>query len=79
VVEHARDALDDRQPKSEAARDPRALFQPVKLLEDFAALNNRNPDTGVVNANLQRLAAPPAADQHAAARGIFDGVGDQVL
>ena len=55
VVEHAREPLDDRQPQSEAARDPRALFQPVKLLEDLAALEHGNADAGVVDADLQRL------------------------
>ncbi len=79
MVENAREALDDRQAESKAARDPRALLQPVKFLEDFAALENGNADAGVVDADLQALAVAPAADQHAPARGIFDGVGDQVL
>jgi len=30
--EHARQAFDDREPEAEAARDPGALFQAVKLL-----------------------------------------------
>jgi hypothetical protein len=79
MVEHARQALDDREPKAQAARDPRALFQAVKFLEDLAALEHGNPDAGVVDADLQRRAAPPATDQHAPLRGVFDGVGDEVL
>ncbi len=79
VVEHARQPLDDRQPEPEAARDPRALLEAMELLEDLAALERGNADAGVVDADLQRLAAAAAADQHAAARGVFDGVGDEVL
>src|SRR5207247_6153518 len=77
--EDARKALDDRQSQSKAARNPRALLQPVELLEDLAALENGNADAGVINADLQRLVVAPATDQHASARSIFDGVGDQVL
>ena len=79
MVEDARKALDDRQSQSKAARNPRALLQPVELLEDLAALENGNADAGVINADLQRPAVAPATDQHASARSIFDGVGDQVL
>ena len=79
VVEHARQPFDDRQAKAEAARDPRALFEAVELLEDLAALGHGNADAGVVDADLQRLPVAAAADQHAPARGIFDGVGDEIL
>jgi hypothetical protein len=72
-------ALDDRQAKAEAAGDPRALLEAVEFLEDLAALDRRNADTGVVDADLERGAAAAAADQHAPARGIFDRIGDQVL
>src|SRR5205814_3507388 len=68
VVEDARKALDDRQSQSKAARNPRALLQPVELLEDLAALENGNANAGVINADLQRLAVAPAPDQHAPAR-----------
>src|SRR6185437_11265081 len=78
-LEHAREALDDRKAKSEAARNQRALLQPVKLLEDLAALEDRDADPGVIDAELQRRAAAAAADQHAAVRRIFDGIGDQIL
>ena len=59
MVENAREALDDRQPEAEAARDPRALLEPVKLLEDLAALDDGNADAGVIDADLQRLPAAP--------------------
>ena len=49
VVEHARQPFDDRQAKTEAAGDPRALFQAVKLLEDLAAFRHGNADAGVVD------------------------------
>ena len=79
MVEHARQALDDRQAKAEAARDPRALFEPVEFLENLAALLRGNADAGVIDGDLQRLAVAAAADQHASARGIFDRVGNEVL
>ncbi len=41
VVEDAREPLDDRQAKAKTARDPRALLEAVKLLEDLAALDDR--------------------------------------
>ena len=43
VVEDARQPFDDRQAEAEAARDPRALFEAVKLLEDLAALSTGMP------------------------------------
>ena len=39
----------------------------------------RNADAGVVDLDAQPLAAPPAADQHASRRRIFDRIGNQVL
>src|SRR5438874_451648 len=79
VVEHTRQPFDDRQAETEAAGDPGALFQAVKFLEDLAALGHGNTDAGVVDADLQRLSVAAATDQHAPARGIFDGVRDEVL
>ena len=55
VVEHARKPLDDRQAEPEAARDPRALFEAMELLEDLAALDHGNADAGVVDADLQAI------------------------
>src|ERR1700758_1605780 len=42
VFEHARQPFDDRQSEPQAARDPRALLEAVKLLEDLAALDMRD-------------------------------------
>ena len=71
AVEHAGDALDDRQAEANAARDPRALVEPVKFLEHRAALGVRNADAGVVDVDAQPRAAPPAADQHACRRAYI--------
>src|SRR6185312_6866623 len=79
VVEDARQALDDGKAKPQAARDPRALLQTVKFLENLAPLERGNADAGVVDANLEQTSAPAATDQHASMRGVFDGVGDEVL
>ena len=66
AVEHARDALDDREAEPHAARHPRALIEPLEFLEDGAALGLRNADAGVVHLDAQLVAAPAAADQHVA-------------
>ena len=79
MVEYARQALDDRKTKAEAARDPGALFEAMEFLENLAALLRGNADAGVIDGDLQRLAVAAAADQHASARGIFDRVGNEVL
>src|SRR5207244_11532910 len=63
----------------EAAGNPRALLEAMELLEDLGALDDRNADAGIVDADLQGLAVAPAADQHTAVRGVFDGIGDEVL
>src|SRR2546423_1093141 len=54
VVEHARQPLDDRETQPQPARDPRALLEAVEFLEDLAALERRDADTGVVDADLER-------------------------
>ena len=79
AAEHARHALDDRKTQAQPARDPGALIEAVEFDEDVALLGFRNADAGVVDVDAQVLAAPPAADQHAPRRRVFDGVGDQVL
>src|SRR5947209_19967034 len=79
VGENARKTLHDGETQAEAAGDSSALLQAMKLLEDLAALDDGNADAGVVDADLHPMPAPPATDQHAAARGVVDGVGNQVL
>ena len=79
VVEDTGQPLDDRQSEPEAAGNPRALLEAMELLEDLGALDDRNADAGIVDADLQGLAVAPAADQHTAVRGVFDGIGDEVL
>ena len=69
----------DRQAEAQPARDLGALVEPVEFLEDLAPLRRRDADAGIVDVDPQPAAPPPAADQHAAVRRIFDGVGDEVL
>src|SRR5205085_5768470 len=38
VIEHARDALDDREPEPKPARHLRSLIEPLKFLEDCPLL-----------------------------------------
>ena len=79
MVEHARDALHDRQAEAQAARDLGALVEPVEFAEDGALLRLRDAEAGIVDVDAQASAPPAAADQHAALGRVFDGVGDQVL
>jgi hypothetical protein len=79
VIEHACDALHDRQAESQPARGLGAFVQPVKFLEDFALLRGRNADAGVPDVDPQAAAAAPATDQHASLAGEFDGIGDKIL
>src|SRR6185437_8689799 len=79
AIEHAGDALDDRQAEPNAARHAGALVEPVKLLEHRAPPRLRNTDAGVADVDAQPRTAAPAADQHAAGRRVFDGVRDEVL
>src|SRR4029078_1029644 len=71
VVEHARDALDDRQTKTEAGRRPGAFGQAMEFLEDLTLLRGRNADAGVPDVDPQASAPAAAADQHAALGGVF--------
>ena len=79
VVEHARDALDDRQAEAQAARHLGALIEAVEFLEDRLLLRMRDAEPGIVDVDAQPPAPAPAADQHAAVGRVLDGVGDQVL
>ena len=79
MIEHARDALHDREPESEAARDLRALIEPVKFAENRALLRLRDAEPGVVHIDPQLAVARPAADQDAAFGRVLDGVRHQVL
>ena len=54
VVEHARDALDDRQAEPEAARDARALLEALEFLEDDLLLRGGHAEAGVENLNATR-------------------------
>ena len=58
VVEHAPDALDDREPEAEAARHLGALLEALELGEHDPLLRLRNADAGVVD-----------VDAHAGGRG----------
>src|SRR5262245_6795160 len=66
VVEHTRNAFDDRQPEAEAARDLGALVEAMELAEDRLLLRLRNADAGVVDVDAQASGVASAADQHAA-------------
>src|SRR5262245_16908991 len=79
MVEHAPDALHDRQPKAETARHLGTLVEAVEFAEDQPPLRSWNAEAGVVHLDAQPAARAPAADQDATAWRVFNGVGDQVL
>ena len=80
VVEHARDALDDREAKPEAARHLGTLIEAVELLENRALLRAAGCRARCRRRRCAAVAAAgAAADQHAALGRVFDGVGDEVL
>ena len=71
VAEHARDALDDRQAEAEAARDPRALIEPVEFEEDVALLRLRNADAGVVDVDAQLARAGAGSRPARGPAGVY--------
>ena len=80
MAEHAPEPLDDRQAEAEAARRPRALLEPLELLEHQPLLVGGNAEAGVPHFDPHLAAdAPPAADQDAALGRVFERVGDEVL
>ena len=79
MIEHAPDALHDRQAEAQSARHLGAFVEPMEFAEDHLLLRRRNAEPGVVDVDAQVAAPKPAADQHAALRRVFDRVGDEVL
>ncbi len=79
VVEHARDALHDREAEPEPARHLGALVEAMEFLEDRLLLGARDAEPGVVDVDAQPPPPAPAADQHAALGRVLDRVRDQVL
>ena len=79
MVEHARDALHDREAKAQPARHLGAFVEPLKFAEDHALLGLRDAEPGVENVDPQPSVAASAADQDTALRRVLHGVGDEIL
>ena len=80
VIEHAPDALDDREAEAQAARHLGALVEPVEFAEDRPPSSTPGMPRPVSYTSMRsRPRTAPAADQHAALRRVFDRVGDEVL
>jgi len=79
VAQHLADALDNRQPETEAAHRARRLLQPLEFLEDEGALRLGYAGAGIADENRQPVAPPAHAEQDLARCRVFDGVGDKVL
>ena len=79
VAQQAAQALDDGQPEAEAAAAlARGVVELVVFLEDGLQLGFGNADPGVSDLDAQHSLAAAAAEQHLAALGVFQGVGQQV-
>src|ERR1700745_936800 len=53
AIEHAGNALNNRQAETDAARHPRALVEAMEFFEYSAMFGRRNTDPGVININAQ--------------------------
>src|SRR5258706_12077163 len=79
MLEQPAQAIDDGKAESEAAAACAVgIAELAEFAEDILPLIVGNADAGVPHLDAQRLAAPPAADQDAAAIGITNGVGDEI-
>ena len=72
-----RSTIDRPRPRPCASRAPSSSR--VNSLEHRVQLVAGDADAGVDHLDFGQLAAPPHADQDAAAARVFDGVGDEVL
>ena len=79
MVEHAGNALDDREAKTETARHLGSLVEPVEFFEYDAFFRVRNANARVEYGDARAPGTVSATDQHTALRRVFDGVRDQVL
>src|SRR3954463_5074918 len=75
MIEHAPNALYDREAEAQAARHLGAFVEAMEFAEDDLLLRRGNTETGVVDVDAQVAAPQPAAKQHPALRRLFDGVG----
>src|SRR6266508_1362395 len=51
----------------------------MKLLKNVALIGLRDSEPGIVDVDTHAIGSPTAADDHAAFRRVFDGIGNQVL
>src|SRR4029077_20333526 len=79
VAQQVADALHDRQTEPETATAfARGVVELMKLLEDRGQLARWNADARVPNLDAEIVAAPAAAEQNLAPRGVFHGVRQQI-
>src|SRR5262245_22703032 len=79
MVEHAAQAIDDRQSKAQpTGARPAWSCQLSELGEDCLLLILRNADAAVHRFDAQPAPTPSAADDNAASLCVFDSIRDQV-
>src|SRR5208283_6145797 len=79
MVEHATEALDDRQAETQALGDPGALVEPLEFLEHHALSIRRDAEAGVPDLDAEPIRPAPASDEDGPTHGVLDGVGHEVL
>src|SRR5262249_16302576 len=79
VIEQAAEAVDDREPEAETAAPVAiGIRNLVELVEDVLLVILGNTRAGVPHFDPKPLAAPPATDQDASARGVADSIGHEI-
>ena len=79
MVERLGEAADDGQAQAKSRLARRVAVLALEFLEDRLAPVFGNAGSRVADLHQHMVAAPPRPDQHAAVRGIAQGVGEQVL
>src|SRR5215813_321350 len=77
MAEQIAQAIHDGETKSEAAMGT-ASSKPVEFAEDVALLVLRNPRPAVPHLDIQRVAAPPAANHDGARSGVSHRIGNEI-
>ncbi len=79
MVERLGEAADDGQTQAKSRLARRVAVLALEFLKHRLAPVLGNAGPGVADLHQHMVAAHPRPDQHAAVRGIAQGVGDQVL
>src|SRR5215475_4538817 len=77
MAEQIAQAIHDGETKAKSAMAI-ASGKPVEFAEDVALLVLRNPGPAVPHFDIQRVAAPPAADHDGTRSGVSHRIGNEI-